>query len=316
MDPNDINEKELNKEEKDTNRKTAKVKAKVTGVIISNFIKMAILPMLKILLVLSLVTLAFEGINWILEKIFARNISEETLKTMEVENLEELVEIRGNPETGYYIGYVDGFDQKLEKLAERTQEEHDLKSTETDTIEKMIRAQLITQFPNLGGEVGGEDDGTEKVGLSTDNSTSSGASCFTSLDGFLFIGDSITVGVEASGSINNATFRAVQSSTPEQWLNNKSVNGQATYSTLPENSDDITALCVMLGTNGLGQAGEMEQLLEKLHEKYPDKTIFVQKIWSWGSYQDQVNNYNSAIESFCDGKDYCVYRCNIKYRTS
>lgn len=129
-----------------------------------------------------------------------------------------------------------------------------------------------------------------------------------SLDGFLFIGDSITARLGASNNINNAIFKGVVSSTPAQWLNDEEVNGSSTYSSLPQDSDSIKGICIMLGTNNIGQASQMKQLLEKLHNKYPDKTIYVQKLLPCSTHNSQDHdNYNDEIKSFCDSTSYTVF---------
>lgn len=124
---------------------------------------------------------------------------------------------------------------------------------------------------------------TDKV-ISTSN--------IDSLEGFLFIGDSITVGLRDYGGITDegVQFRAVGSSSPQFWLDDKPVGNNPTFSSLPGDSDSITAICIMLGTNWLKvkgdewgytpekQADTTRQVIEKIHDKYPEKTIYVQKI--------------------------------------
>lgn len=134
------------------------------------------------------------------------------------------------------------------------------------------------------------------------NGQDSEVSSVDSLEGVLFIGDSITQGLGQSGAITDegVQFYGVESSHVKDWLNNTSINGNATWSSLPEDSDDIKGLCVMLGTNdggAMSAASEMKALLEKLHEKYPDKMIFVQKLLPLEGYS--VSQYNSEIESYC-----------------
>ena len=51
----------------------------------------------------------------------------------------------------------------------------------------------------------------------------------------------------------------------------------------------------------------MEKLLKKLHEKYPNKIIYVQKILPMESHQDSVNEYNKKLEDFCNSNDYTIF---------
>ena len=141
-----------------------------------------------------------------------------------------------------------------------------------------------------------------------------------SLEGILFIGDSITAFLENSHEITDegVQFRGVGSSSPSHWLNDKAVGGKQTFSSLPDDSDSITAICIMLGTNGLNntnaesQANTMQQVIEKVHDKYPDKTMYVQKLYpftsQWnGEYVEAgVENYNAKLEEICNSLGYTV----------
>lgn len=143
---------------------------------------------------------------------------------------------------------------------------------------------------------------------STTTETTNSTSNITSLDNVLFIGDSITVGLDNSGLIPNASFYAETSTKPSDWLSR--------IDTLPQNADDISCICVMLGVNGTSQIEEMKQLIDALSAKYTGKTIFVQKVLPVAStyttinYQtmnENIKAYNDAISSYCSGKT------NIKF---
>lgn len=133
-----------------------------------------------------------------------------------------------------------------------------------------------------------------------------------SLEGVLFIGDSITEGLEHYKSITDAgvQFRGVNSARPSHWLNDESVKGKPTFSSLPNNSDSISAICLMLGANGIdnptNQADTMKQLIEKIHDKYPDKTIYVQQILPVRGYESEVETYNSKLKEICSSYGYTV----------
>lgn len=131
---------------------------------------------------------------------------------------------------------------------------------------------------------------------------------FESLDGFLFIGDSITEGLVNYNVINaNYINCGVSSSTPSNWLNNQSVGGKATYSALPADGDNIKGICIMLGTNNPTQISQMKQLLEKLLDKYPNKYIFVQKAISAVEYESQTKDFNKQIQEYCKTNKYLIY---------
>lgn len=132
----------------------------------------------------------------------------------------------------------------------------------------------------------------------------------SSLDGFLFIGDSITVGLEKNGKVDGKklTFVGSTGSTPKQWLENKApASGEVTYSALPEDSDSIKGISIMLGTNEVSQYEELKKLIIKIHEKYPNKPIYVQKILDNATYMNEILTYNNEISSFCNEVDYATF---------
>lgn len=308
----DFSNKEIQDAERDSNRDKAKVKGKVKGIARLAAILPFLVSMLKILGVIALIFALYEGISWLLEPIRTSRMEESTLEVLGAENLEDLVVIKGDEETGYYLGYKENFDEEIKELSEKMVDEHNLYGTKPETVEKLIRAQLVTQFPDLGGTID-KDKQKENQKEALANKDESEEEKIDSLDGFLFIGDSITEGLEENGELrDDITFRGVSSSNPGQWLNDESVGGKLTYSSLPENSDSIKGINLMLGTNNVWQAEEMKSLIEKLHEKYPDVTIYVNKILPFPSSEDEEtttkrDEYNKEIQSFCSEHDYTVY---------
>lgn len=144
--------------------------------------------------------------------------------------------------------------------------------------------------------------------ISLSNPRPSASANINSLDGFLFIGDSITVRLGAWQAENNCTYKAVVSSSPSNWLNDESVGGNSTYSSLPSNNKDIKGICIMLGTNGVNQSKQMKSLIEKIHNDYPDKPIFVQKILPCDSFSESArSSYNNEIKAFCESKSYAKF---------
>ena len=132
----------------------------------------------------------------------------------------------------------------------------------------------------------------------------------SNLDGFLFIGDSITVGLKNSEKLKGKDTQFVGStgSTPRQWLENTTpASGEPTYSELPDDSDKIKGISIMLGTNEVSQVSEMIQLVQKIHEKYPNRPIFVQKIFQQNNYFDEITNYNNQMLQFCNSNDYATF---------
>lgn len=466
---NDIDEKKLKQDERDTNRKKAKVKGKVTGAVLKVVFIKVMMFMTKILVVFMIYTMIHDFVGKLLGFIRTDNMPEKTLETFEIDKLEELVRIKGDEESGYYLGYCEEFDEKVKELAKKFKKEHNLLNTSEKTVEKLLRAQLVSQFPNVGGSISQEElekkleeqeknkdnkkdndkkdkenkeDNSSKgygllwwpvsteypitsvfghrdqplPGASTDHgavdigcgegtsvkATQSGTVTFaaangnagnmitidhgggytstymhnseilvstgdkvsrgqeiaksgntgnstgphlhfqiekdgvkldpeefkyqnregngtktfgnlTNLNGFLFIGDSITDGLrEFSKLTDDITYRGVVSSAPYHWLNDTEVNGNKTFSTLPDNSDSIKGISLMLGTNNVWQIDQMKKLIVKLHEKYPEKTIYVNKILPFPNSEGeeaiaQRKKYVNEIEEYCKTLSYVIY---------
>jgi len=122
----------------------------------------------------------------------------------------------------------------------------------------------------------------------------------TDLKGVLFIGDSIMKAIETYQLVpEGAIVEAEVGWSPSDWLEN--------FDRLPADSDDITAICIMLGTNNPGQVEQMKKLLDKLHEKYEDKKIFVQKAIANPNEKDATENYNKEIQKYCKSQKYLTF---------
>lgn len=477
-DNNDIDEKNLNQNERDTKRKKAKVKGKVTGVVLKTIFLKVVIFLSKIAGILLIYASIYGLIEKVLGPIRTENMPKQTLEIFDKEKLEELVVVKGTEETGYYLGYCEDFDEKIVELSEKFVKEHNLLGTKEETVEKMLRAQIVTQYPNLGGklteeqleerlaeqeerEENGEDEeeteedegspngtgllwwplpsncpitsdfgprpaplpgastnhggvdigcpegtivratqaGTviyagyagnagnmvtidhgggytstymhnsaflvssgqkvskgqeitksgntgnsagphlhfqiEKNGVKVDpetfkyqNKATKGTKTFgslTNLNGFIFIGDSITEGLqEASKLKDSITYRGVSSSAPAHWLKDQAVNGKATFSTLPVNSSSVKGISLMLGTNNVWQINEMKELIVKIHERYPDKTIYVNKILPFptSAGQEAINKrveFLTELEKYCKTLGYVTYidpTANVELRSN
>lgn len=319
---NDIDEKKLKQDERDTNRKKAKVKGKVTGAVLKVVFIKVMMFMTKILVVFMIYTMIHDFVGKLLGFIRTDNMPEKTLETFEIDKLEELVRIKGDEESGYYLGYCEEFDEKVKELAKKFKKEHNLLNTSEKTVEKLLRAQLVSQFPNVGGSISQEElekkleeqeknKNDEKDTEQEDNKEKKEE--LKNLDGFLFIGDSITVGLSESSKLkDDITYKAVTDSTPSDWLEDKEVGGNKTYSSLPEDSDKIKGISLMLGTNGVEQIEDMEKLIVKIHEKYPEKTIYINKILPFPNskgeeYIEKRKEFTNKLEEYCKTLDYLKY---------
>ena len=128
-----------------------------------------------------------------------------------------------------------------------------------------------------------------------------------SLNNFLFIGDSFTVGLEDANIISNVTFKAVRGKSPNYWLEH--------FSELP--TENIKGVCVLLGVNGLGSdsgvdstASDMKKLIDKLCTTYNGTPVYIQKVFplakkhndEYTVKNENVEKYNSQIKEYCNSK--------------
>ncbi len=132
------------------------------------------------------------------------------------------------------------------------------------------------------------------------------------LNNFLFIGDSFTVGIQniINSKNNNAYVYAKSGSRPSYWLDK--------VDSMP-NSSKIDGVCLLIGVNGASTSAnksDVKTLINKLSAKYPDKTIYVQKVFPVGraftganpaSFNKSIASLNSVIESHCEIKS------NVKF---
>lgn len=168
-----------------------------------------------------------------------------------------------------------------------------------------------------------------KGNSSTTNTSSSSTSSSTkvdSIDGFLFIGDSLTAGLKDNNCLAEATVMGVVSSSATSW--NKYLNGQSTgldfsHISLPESAKGVS---VTLGINSLNienggsttgvvdnTLSQTKTLLTKLEVKYLDTPIYVQRVFPISSKTSDydiektnqvVNEYNEKMKAYCSEKGY------------
>lgn len=145
----------------------------------------------------------------------------------------------------------------------------------------------------------------------------------TSLDNFLFIGDSRTALIEgkleALGS--GITAKGVSASTPGHWKEVTKTGGPSTVLstsvTLPGKSS-VKGVSVALGVNATGQVSEMKEVLNNLLERYPDTPIFVNSVFYVGSgyrygtldadkMNSNIDEFNNSIKEFCNSNSNLIY---------
>ena len=145
---------------------------------------------------------------------------------------------------------------------------------------------------------------------SSDNTTSgtSQTSKVTTLDNFLFIGDSRYEGLKTQLSSlgNNVTVIGVVSSTPSNWVDTTKNGSGTVLSTDVMLPSSVSGVSVMLGVNNLSQIAEMNEVLNNLHAKYPNVPIFFNSVYHMGSSYNNASDMNSKIDEFnAKMKEFC-----------
>lgn len=157
-----------------------------------------------------------------------------------------------------------------------------------------------------------------------DGAKSSTTSSVSSLDNFLFLGDSLTYGLKEEGGISNAKFIGVIGSSAAHW--NKWLKGEKTKwdsnidftgKTMP-GENEISGVCIMLGFNALDGGSsvdtavkDMKEYIDKICSLYPNKPIYVEKILPCRSgvqvtnasaTNEGIKKYNEQISNYCSSK--------------
>lgn len=285
---------------KESLKRTSKV---ITKKIASKIIS-ALLPIIiKVIVICVGLAVLFGAIDWILEWYTSIEMPELTYQAMGIDDLSDLVTIQGNETDGYHLEFVEDFDERLEAAIKKLNESYlTITINDKELLRKFILTEISSMYPNLSS-----NELTE-IGVDTSVESSNSNASLTSLDKILFIGDSITVGLEEKGNINGngCIYRAEVGKDAKYWLDNfNKLQGH-----------DINGICIMIGVNNLNQSWARD-LITKLHSEYPDKPIFVQRVlpvnpnyYTGYVTNEMINTYNSAIRSFCEEH---AEELNVKY---
>lgn len=122
--------------------------------------RIPLMTILSSILLILLLTLSVWDL--IIELGTAINTPENIYQNLAVENMKDLVEIKkAEDNSGYYLDFTEEYDKKVEKIIEDANTKAGLHTLPKDKefIKKIIKAEVITQFPNLGGNVPAESNG-------------------------------------------------------------------------------------------------------------------------------------------------------------
>lgn len=132
------------------------------------------------------------------------------------------------------------------------------------------------------------------------------------LNNFLFVGDSFTARMEKTIKSKNKMVyvHAQGGSRPSYWLDK--------VDEMPD-KNSIDSVSLLIGVNGVTVSTNIRDtkaLINQLIVKYPDKTIYVQKVFPVGknfaegsptSHNKAINEYNKQL------KDFCSTKSNVKF---
>lgn len=140
-----IKDKLNNKEEKN-------VKVKGIRATISVIASVLLSKMIPIIIV---GVIAASILDMVVEIFTGENNPKLVYESLEIEDIAELVTIKGDDDNGYYLDFIDNIDDKLEDIIKQynnSGEYHDLPD-DVEFLKKMIKAEVFTQFPDLGGKI-------------------------------------------------------------------------------------------------------------------------------------------------------------------
>lgn len=184
-----------------------------------------------------------------------------------------------------------------DKLEEKTQEKEEM------IKEEVVEANITKEDVNNNKEEIKSEDNLIKEESDIKR---------TDLNNFLFIGDSFTVGIQGIIKANNPNvyIHAKSSTMPSYWLDK--------VSDMPSN-DKVEGISLLIGVNGASRPSNLvdaKELINRLLAKYPDKIIYVQKVFPVGKefgnanpdkFNKSIKTYNEGLKAFCDTKE------NVKF---
>lgn len=138
---------------------------KIKNVIVAKitlFISLILAKLLPLILITALLTTVFSWLIEIFEAtdtpevIYASTLDENDAKS---KNLSSLIQIKGDAENGYYLDFKDDIDEKINNtINELNKANYVTASIDKELLKKIIKAELITQYPNLGGKITNGDN--------------------------------------------------------------------------------------------------------------------------------------------------------------
>lgn len=142
------------------NKKGNEDKGKGKGKVKKGFMKAVMAALKPILLILfkALIPLVIAAVvlDWVVELFTANNTPQKIYSDLEIEDVAELIEIKGDETNGYYLDFVDNIDEKLQDVVDEINGQagyHNLPTNSIEFVKKIIKAEVFTQFPDLRGNI-------------------------------------------------------------------------------------------------------------------------------------------------------------------
>ncbi len=121
------------------------------------------LPTIPIIIVAILIgSLVSTVISWVVDLFTPEKTVQNIYSELEIEDVAELVEIKKNSSGEYYIDFKENIDSKLETVIKKANSSsggsHNLPK-DVEFLKEAIKAELVTKFPNLGGDIPEDSSG-------------------------------------------------------------------------------------------------------------------------------------------------------------
>lgn len=192
-----------------------------------------------------------------------------------------------------------GYTKNKEDKWERNGQKISMSYVDPEKFEKLLQA--YRDKPTVENR----DEAMKYFTLEKGNDRKSGLKNSASLEDFLFIGDSLTVGLsratlndENKKAMEKVEYKAEIGKSANYWIEH--------FGELPS-EDKVKGVCVMLGVNNPADINSMKTLMQKLSSKYKDVNIYIEKVLPVGiaysnavAFNSSIDAYNNEIQEYCD----------------
>lgn len=163
MDQGQNDNKKLTNQAKDLARKQAKKQmGRMAKIIVTKITGLLAVLFTQFWWVIALTVLGGMILDFAVEIISAKNTPEEIASKLEIDGdtMASLVEVKGDDKSGYYLSFAEDTDAKLDEIVKDFNSKAGVRNIPNkEFLKKIIKAEVITQFPNLGGNIPNGEDG-------------------------------------------------------------------------------------------------------------------------------------------------------------